>query len=371
MRVAIDVGPLMGQWGGIRRYTVELVRALSRIDSRNEYALSGAPNHWVEELALGSKFEGFPTKSRRHHLIDLIRLSSIPGRVDLFHATNYSAPLVPRFPTVVTVHDLTVVLFPKTHPLRRRLRHRLLPRFCHQAARVIADSHNTKRDLVRCYGIEPEKIDVIYLAVDDRMRRISDSTALQVVRERYRLPDIFNLFLGSVEPRKNLGVLLEATRTLKEARSEHRLVIAGRPEPDYLATVRRTIRRLGLIEGEDVILTGQVDDRDLPALYSLCTLFVYPSLYEGFGLPPLEAMACEAPVLVPNNSSLSELYQECGALFDLERPEDLVGVMRELLDNPQQRAELAEYGRKRAHARSWDDLAAETLDVYERAVASH
>jgi glycosyltransferase involved in cell wall biosynthesis len=370
MRIAIDVRPLLAQWGGIRRYTVELVRGLSRIDLQNEYALSGAPNHWVEELALGSKFEGFPMRSRLHRFVEPVFLSCIPGQVDLFHATNYSAPLAPRFPTVVTVHDLTVVLFPKTHPLRRRLSHRLLPRFCRQAARVIADSQNTKRDLVRCYGIEPKKIDVVYLAVDDRMRRISDSSALQVVRRRYRLPDVFNLFLGALEPRKNLDVLLEATRALKQERREHRLVIAGKAEPDYLVTVRRTIQRLGLIEGEDVILAGQVDDRDLPALYSLCTLFVYPSLYEGFGLPPLEAMACEAPVLVPNNSSLSELYQECGAVFDLESPEGLVGAMRELLDNPHQRAELAEHGRKRAHVRSWDDLASETLDVYNRAMAS-
>jgi glycosyltransferase involved in cell wall biosynthesis len=368
MRIAVDVRPLNGPWGGVRRYTVELVRALSRIDSHNEYALCALPEHWAEELELGNNFDGHPPRNTMIRMLDQVRLTSVSTPIDLFHGTNYAAPLITNYPSVITVHDLSVALFPQTHPWKRRLRHRLLPRLCQRASRLIADSQNTKRDLVRLFGLPPEKIEVIYLAVGENIKRVTNAEALDAVRRRYDLPDTFNLFVGSIEPRKNLNVLLEATRALKEDGREHRLVIAGMPETGYLAQLQRAMRSLGLEEGEDIYFTGPVDDRHLASLYSLCTLFVYPSLYEGFGLPPLEAMACQVPVLVPNNSSLSELYGECGALFDLERPDGLVNTMRALLDSPNERAELAERGLKLAETRNWDNIASETLSVYESAV---
>ncbi len=371
MRIAVDVRPLDGPWGGVRRYAVELVRALSRVDSHNEYALCGLPNHWAEELKLGSNFDGHPPRNTLVRILDQIRLTSVPMPIDLFHGTNYSAPLITNYPSVITVHDLSVVLFPKTHPLKRRLRHKLLPGLCHKAARVIADSQNTKRDLVRHYSLPPDKIDVIYLAVGENIKQITDPLSLDAVRQRYALPDQFNLFLGTVEPRKNLNVLLEATSHLKAERREHRLVIAGKPKAGYVHQLQRAMRRLGLKEGEDVQFIGSVDDRHLASLYSLCTLFIYPSLYEGFGLPPLEAMACRTPVLVPNNSSLSELYGESGALFDLESRDGLVDTMRALLESREQREELGERGAKLAEKRNWDSIGSETLAVYERALAGY
>lgn len=370
MKIAVDVHPLQGPWGGVRRYTVELIRALSRIDAHNDYALCGLPAHWAEELELGKNFDGHPPRNAMIRALDQIRLTSVPTPVDLFHGPNYAAPLITNYPTVITVHDLSVALFPRTHPFKRRLRHRLLPTLCRRAARVIADSQNTKRDLVQHFNLPPDKIDVIYLAVGENIKRIANTEALDAVRQRYDLPDTFNLFLGSVEPRKNLNVLLEATAALKAEGLEHRLVIAGMPEAGYITQLQRAIRRLGLSEGDDVRFVGPIDDRHLASLYSLCTLFVYPSLYEGFGLPPLEAMACEVPVLVPNNSSLAELYGECGVLFDLDTRDGLVNAMRSLLDSSSERAELGERGLKLAGKRNWDDIASETLDVYERAISS-
>lgn len=369
MRIAIDASPLAGPWGGVRRYTLGLLRALARVAPENDYELVGLPRGFTCR-ELGEGFSVHPQRMRLERFVDQFRLSAPVGPIDLFHGTNYTAPLWRSFPVVLTVHDLSVALFPETHPRRRRLRHRLLPTLCRGASRIIADSRNTMLDLVRCYGIPPERIDVIYLAAEERFHPVTDAAELEDIVARYALPERFVLYVGSVEPRKNLPVLLETLGTLRREGRPETLVIAGGGEPRYLAAIRRVIRNAGLVEGEDVRLTGPVDDADLPALYSLCTLFVYPSLYEGFGLPPVEAMACGAPVLIPHNSSLAELYEEASAFVDLTRPDGMVRAMRTLLDDAALRAELIEKGRKRAQSRSWEDIAAETLDVYRRAASA-
>jgi len=156
---------------------------------------------------------------------------------------------------------------------------------------------------------------------------------MQAVRERFGLPERFLLYVGSVEPRKNLPSALEALAALKEGGRPESFVIAGRGEPKYLAHIRSVMRQTGLEEGRDVHLIGPVAEGDLAALYSLCVLFVYPSLYEGFGLPPLEAMACGAPVLLANNSSLSELFETSSAFVDLDRPDGLLRAIETLLDS--------------------------------------
>jgi glycosyltransferase involved in cell wall biosynthesis len=366
MRIAIDSRPLAGPWGGVRRYTQNLIEALARNDRENEYALCGLPRTW-DEPSFGPNLRVHPDLFPMARFIDQLRLTSVRGAIDLYHGTNYMAPLSAPFPTVITVHDLSVNLLPETHPFRRRLRHRLLPKLCQRASRIIADSMNTKRDLVRCMQVPPDKIDVIYLAAGSNLKRVDDAKALSAIRERYALPERFLLYVGSVEPRKNLPSVLEAVAALKESGRLERLVIAGRGEPKYLAHIRSVLRSHQLVEGEDVHLIGPVAEGDLAGLYSLCELFVYPSLYEGFGLPPLEAMACGAPVLLANNSSLSELFETSSAFVDLDRPDGLLLAIETLLDSGDLRAQLVEKGLKRAQSRTWDDIAIETLDVYRRA----
>ena len=367
MRIVIDCRPLAGPWGGVRRYTQSLVEALARNDRDNEYALSGLPRSW-DEPSFSPHVGVYRDRYPMARFIDQVRLTSVSGQIDLYHGTNYMAPLVADYPTVLTVHDLSVNLLPKTHPMRRRLRHRLLPVLCRRASRIIADSMNTKRDLVRCHDIQADKIDVIYLASGANLERVRDPQVLRAVHERYGLPERFLLYVGSVEPRKNLPSVLEAMAALKAAGRPESLVIAGRGEPKYLAHVRAVLRRNGLEEGKDVHLIGPVAETDLAALYSMCTLFVYPSLYEGFGLPPLEAMACGAPVLLADNSSLSELFESSSAFVDLDRPDGLLRAIETLLDSDSLREEFVEKGLKRAQSRTWDDIAVETLAVYRRAV---
>jgi glycosyltransferase involved in cell wall biosynthesis len=367
MRIGIDAGPLAVPFGGIRRYTERLVRALARVDDRNEYVLHApaecrglprvAPHVAWEVSRLPLKLKGW---------LDLVQLPGGEASLDLFHGTNYTAPLATRVPTVLTVHDLTVHLFPEHHPWRRRLRHRLLPALCRRAARIIADSYCTKGDLVEHYGIPEEKIDVVYLAAGEEFRPVGCMETLERVRERYALPEAFVLFVGSVEPRKNLPRLVRAMTTLVREGVEQRLVIAGDGERGYVSELRQLVRSEGLELGRDVLLPGAVPDEDLPALYSLADLFVYPSRYEGFGLPPLEAMACGAPVLLPDHSSFRELYRDCSLMLDLEQPDALVDAMRRLLWDPVLRDELVERGQKLARSRSWEDTALETLEVYRR-----
>jgi len=367
MRIGIDVGPLAAPAGGIPRYVERLVASLAALDSRHELVLCGALDRALAPPALR------PLRWDRRELPFQRWLKQLhpigAGRLDLFHATNYLPPLALRVPTVLTVHDLSVHLFPESHGPARRLRHRLLPLMSRRAARVIADSLNTKRDLVRCYGLPEEQIDVVYLAVGDEFRPVRDEAERERVRLRYRLPERFVLYVGSLDPRKNLAALIAAQARLRHAGCPLPLVLGGVGPARHVEALCAAAHAQGLRRGEALLLPGHVEDADLPALYSLCDLFVYPSLYEGFGLPPLEAMACGAAVLVPDNSAFSELYRDTQLLFDLDDPDALTGAMAALLGDRERRQQLAEQGRKRAFARSWESVAAETAACYERALA--
>ncbi len=363
MRIGVDARPLSNGHGGIRYYTEQLIRGLSRVDDRNQYVLYGPPvadagSYLPDRFA----WDGchFPLKS----VADSIFVAGANQKLDLYHGTNYSTPLLSRFPTVITVHDLTVVLHPSCHPLKRRLRHRLVPAMCARSACVIADSFATKGDLIRLYGVPSGKIEVIYLAAGAEYQPVVNRQSLETVRQRYRLPERFVLYLGSVEPRKNLPSLIRAMAALRRHGLPQRLVIAGRGSSRYLLQLRELVCAEGLEPDHDVVFTGEIHEDDLPTLYSLADLFVFPSLAEGFGLPPLEAMACGTPVLLPDNSCFTELYRDCGMVVNLDHPERMAGAIgRVLVDLPLQ-DQLIEQGLKRARSRSWDDTAAETLAVY-------
>jgi glycosyltransferase involved in cell wall biosynthesis len=366
MRIGIDVTPLCLRSGGIPRYVEKLVAGLAEIDCPERFALCGPvePAH-LANLAPGvwRDRSGFPFEklAKQIHPIGA-------GRLDLFHATNYLPPLLLRSPTVLTVHDLTVQLFPSTHGAVRRLRHRLLPSMCHRAARIIADSHSTKHDLVRLFGLPESKIDVVHLAAGEEFHPVSDPDERERVRWRYGLPRHFVLYLGDLNPRKGLEALVKAHARLRRHGCPYPLVLAGEGDPLYVQSLQSAARARGLELGEGLLMPGHVSESDLPALYSICDLFIYPSAYEGFGLPPLEAMACGAPVLVPDNSAFSELYAGSPMLFKLDSTESLVEAMDRALTSREWRNKLVESGLKQAELRSWSTVAHETLACYRRAL---
>jgi len=338
------------------------------VDQNNEYRVFSPvarPGHLTVS-------DNFAWEVRDAPLRSWFELLTPRSQVDLFHGLNYAAPLIGSTPSVLTIHDLTVHLFPQYHPRLRRLRHRLLPRMCRRASHLIADSQSTRDDLVAHFGLSPRSIEVVHLAVDERFRPVNDHEERARVAARHGLPERFVLFVGSVEPRKNLSLLIRSMARVMRDDPKCRLVIVGEPAPGQAAELGRVVASEGLELGEDVRLLGWVEDEDLPALYSLCELFVYPSRYEGFGLPPLEAMACGAPVLVPDHSSFSELYRDCSLAVDLYTPDaeaELAETMRRVLGNNALRSQLVELGFSLAGSRSWDDVAFETLEVYHAARA--
>jgi glycosyltransferase involved in cell wall biosynthesis len=236
----------------------------------------------------------------------------------------------------------------------------MMPRFLRAADAVIAVSQHTKDDAIRTYGIEEEKISVIYEGVSDRFRRASPD-AITAVRRKYGLPGGFILSVATIEPRKNLTSLLEAYHALRSEFAENRLVLVGKKGWLYADFFRR-IRELGL--EDQVIFPGYVPDEDLPAMYSAADLFVFPSLYEGFGLPVLEALACGAPVVASNASSLPEVAGDAALLVDPNDGEALVHEMRAVLSNAELSHDMQTRGPKQAAKFSWHKAARETLDVY-------
>jgi glycosyltransferase involved in cell wall biosynthesis len=288
-------------------------------------------------------------------------------RVDVAHFTNGMVPLALSVPTVVTIHDMSLTMFPKYHPPRRVLLNRpLVDLAARRADAIITVSESAKRDIVRLYGSQAERIHVVHEAAAPSFQPVRDRAGLARVRERYDLADRFILYVGTIEPRKNLPKLIEgfASRR-KSGQLPHQLVCAG-PYGWLSRDIEDLIDRLQI---EDAVrFTGYVPFGDLAALYSLAEMFVFPSLYEGFGLPVIEAMACGTPVVTGHVAALEEVgggaVEQVGHLD----ADSLGDAMVRLAGDRQRRERLSTLGRERAQLFSWERAARETLKVYRHAV---
>jgi glycosyltransferase involved in cell wall biosynthesis len=293
-------------------------------------------------------------------------------RVALAHIPYFASPLFPPTRTVVTIHDLIPLLLPlyRGSPLVR-LYTRLVSSSARRAHAVIADSECSKRDIVRHLGIPAERVRVVYLAADARYRPVREADRLDAVRAKYRLPTNFLLYLGGFDQRKNARVIVEAFAALPELyRSGYRLALAGVPlgeDSEFFPDPQRRARAAGLPE-DAVQFTGWVSEEDKPALYSSATAFLFPSLYEGFGLPPLEAMACGTPVIVSNASSLPEIVGEAGLQVDPAMPSAWAEAIRAVVTDASRRAEMGARGIAQAEKFSWTRAAQETLAAYRLAM---
>ncbi len=283
-------------------------------------------------------------------------------RLDLLHAPVYVGPWTSRCPVVVTVHDLSFFLYPELFRRGNRLYLQALTRLTvKRAARVIADSESTRRDILRVLGAPPEQVVVIPAGVGEEMRPLEDPQALAGLRARYDLPERLILFVGTLEPRKNLPLLLEAYAMLRRDGCEHTLVIAG-GKGWYYDDIAAAVTRLGLQDA--VRFPGYVPDAELPLWYNVAELFVYPSLYEGFGLPPLEAMACGTPVITSDAASLPEVVGDAGMIVGAHDAAALAGAMGQALNDQGLRANLRAAGLMRARAFSWRATATRTAALY-------
>ncbi len=375
-RIGIDVTAAVSQGGGIGRYTREIVRALAKVGSENEYHLYSAkrpketsiPN----SLPTGPNFSYHEAPLSERWLYRIWYRMSLPipvqwitGNLDLLHSPDFVLPpLRDNIPSLLTVHDLSFVHYPETFTdnLVRYLNN-IVPRSIEAASHILADSQSTKDDLLAIWGVSPEKVTVLYSGVDSMFRPVTDNHLLQDARRRYGLGDEpYLLTVGTVQPRKNYQVLARAFKSISQNHS-HNLVIVG-----GMGWLHKQL--LEEIEKQDlvhrVILTGFVDDSDLPALYSGATLFTFPSLYEGFGLPLLEAMACGVPVISSNASSLPEVTGKAAVLLS---PMDEVGwteTIHQLLIDPSLRTRLVASGFIRARDFTWNNSAVQLLAIYRQ-----
>jgi glycosyltransferase involved in cell wall biosynthesis len=270
---------------------------------------------------------------------------------------------------VLTILDLSVLRFPQFfRPWFRHYARVVLPRVAQSADAIIALSCAAKADIVQALAIPEERVTVIPTGVDPSFKALAQSPRALEVRQRYELPDAFVLTVGSMEPRKNLPRLLEAIQRLRRDRDTAKVVLVHVGPAGWLADdLPRTVQALGLADA--VRFLGYVPREDLAALYGLARVFAYPSLYEGFGLPIIEAMACGCPVVTSNLSSLPEVAGDAATLVDPGSAEEIAGAIADLWTDEARRRTLASRGRARAACFTWQRTARETGAVYE-AVAS-
>jgi glycosyltransferase involved in cell wall biosynthesis len=283
---------------------------------------------------------------------------------DVCHYTNASAPLRQNRPFVLTIHDASLFLYGQYHPWSRLLAIRaLLPTLARRAAAIITVSEHARADLVRALDLPADKIHVIYEAPPPDFEPVTDNRYLTLLRQRYNLPEKFFLYLGTLEPRKNLSRLIQAVSRLHRDGCCVPLVLAG-PHGWRMNSFDQEIDRLA---AESVVqYLGYVPAADLPGLYTLATVFAFPSLYEGFGLPPLEAMACGSPVLTSKGSAMAEIGGEAVYLVNPYDIDELAYGLHHLLTDPLLREELSQRGRQHVQQFSWEQAAEATMAVYQQ-----
>ena len=363
MRIGIDCHTVGSGIGGNESYAYHLVRAFAGVDQRNEYRLyvtRRSPE--VEALAAGANFTLVNVAPHSPYVRIPVSLPLELWRhpVDVL-LVQYIPPPFGRTPIVTLVHDLAVIHLPQFFPRREVWRQRLLlPRAIRRSARVLTDSQYGKDDIVRTYGIPPERVAVTHLGVSDQFRRVAGAE-LRAVLERYQLAAPYILYVGNIQPRKNLCGLLEAFALLKRTeRMPHRLVIVGRLAWGYAEVIEQA-RELG----PDVIFTSYVPLADLPALYSGAAVMVYPSFFEGFGLPPLEAMQCGTPVVASNRPAFPEILGDAVVLMDPAQPADIARAIGAVVRDAGLREALVARGFARAGRYRWEETARRTLAVFE------
>ncbi len=396
MRVGIDYTSAARQRAGIGRYTRALVGALARVDTENHYVLlvprdarylpgmQPAPQESRSEGA-GVQLLRQQRLLRQELLPENFRLARAPlteralaimwqraslplpvegfvGRADVFYSPDFVLPPTRAKKKILTVHDLSFKRVPETAvPNLKWYLEGAVPRAIRRADLIFADSDSTRFDIIELFGGAPERVQTLYSAVEDFFCRVADESALRSILDRYALTKPFILSVGTIEPRKNLVRLIEAYSRLRR-RDDLDLVLAGGPGWMY-DEIYRAPEEFGV--AGNVRFLGFVPDGDLPGLYSLATLFVYPSLYEGFGLPLLEALACGAPVVASDNSSLPEVAGDAAVLVDPRDTEGLAAAIMRLLDDENLREDLARRGPAQANKFSWDASARQLRAAFE------
>jgi glycosyltransferase involved in cell wall biosynthesis len=379
MHIGIDYTSAVTQGAGIGRYTRELIRALLAVPADHRYTLvyaspqplQPAANPLRSDLPAAVRLRRIPFHDkwlmRAWHRLRLpIPIELVTGRVDLFHSPDFTLPpTLPGVPTLLTVHDLSFIRDPDSAwPSLRVFLERAVSRSVKRATHVLADSQATRDDLVDIWHTPAEKITVLYSGVEPRFRPIRDRAQLDQIREKYRIePKPFILAIGTLQPRKNYKRLIEAFALLANEPpfKTLQLIIAG-GRGWLFDDIFTHVKQFGL---EDrVRFPGFIADEDLPALYSAADLLAYVSLYEGFGLPALEAMACGTPVVGSNVSSVPEVIGSAGLQVDPRDVDAIADALKRMLTQADLRERSIAAGIERAKQFTWEQSAQQLLSIY-------
>jgi len=370
LHIAIDAHSVGAELGGNESYASNLIEALAEIDRINLYTLYVTKPAAIERFA--NRWPNFTVRQTLPHT-PLVRIPLTLSRelrrnpVDLLHV-QYTAPPFAPCPVITTIHDLAFEHLPETFNRRSWMQMRLtVRRTARRAAHILTVSEYSRSDISRTYGIPPERITVTPEAAPPNFLPVTNETELRRIRESYGIQPNYILSLCSIQPRKNLVRLIEAYSRLRGVRREVKLpqlVLAGKrgwlDSETFRAAEQNALDK-------DILFTGYVPERDLAGLYSGAVCFVYPSYFEGFGLPVVEAMQCGAPVIAGNRTSLPEVVGEAGLLFDPFDTQALINALTQVIDGSEYRAALRAKGLERAKQFNWRTTAHLTLGAYQRA----
>jgi glycosyltransferase involved in cell wall biosynthesis len=370
MRVAIDARKLHDF--GIGTYIRNLLRHLARTDQNTEFVLLCGEADLGVAAQLGPNFRAVLEPSPNYSLREQVHVPWVlrRERPNVYHAPHYVLPAGVRCPSVVTIHDCIHLMFPQYLP--NRVAYAYARAQMWSAARrsncILTVSEASKRDILHLFNVAPEKIVVVYNAIDSHFSVTPSEEAVARVRERYQLDHRFVLYVGNIKPHKNLVRLIEAFDELRRGELEDlKLLIIG-DQISKLPALRRAVHRHKL--HKHVRFLGYLADDQLAILYRLASVFAFPSLYEGFGLPPLEAMASGTPVVTSNVSSLPEVVGGAAVLVDPYDVDAIVDGLRRVLTNPTLAAEMRQKGIARAREFSWERSVAKTWAVYQQIAGS-
>ncbi|MCU0723876.1 MAG: glycosyltransferase family 4 protein [Planctomycetes bacterium] len=368
MRIVMDAR--MARWTGVGRYITGLCGALGSADPELEVVLLVNPGDDLSWVPREGRFRAAAARRtiRPYSLKEQVFLRGELLRLepDLIHIPQFNVPWLGFRPLVVTIHDLIYLMFPEDCPSRLAFVgvNRMIRAAVRRADRILAVSENTRADLERLLGVSPARVRVTPLGPPRPRGSPGDAAA---VRARYGLPGDFLLYTGNHSPHKNLKTLLEALALLVGEGRDLRLVVTG-PRDRHTPAVAERVKSLGL--EPRVRFTGTVPDDDLFALYAEARALVFPSLYEGFGIPPLEGFACGVPVVASNAASIPEVVGDAALLADPRDAGAFRAAIARVLDEPALRADLVARGRRRLEAFSWERTARATVEAYREAAAA-
>jgi len=384
MRIGIDISTVLnhGQDIGAGRYITNLVKNLLKIDKKNTYVLTG--RYITDEYLyiiknLKSKFASnkiefklYKTTQKKLNLWNRLRFPPIElmgFKADLLHCPDYLIPPTLNKIIILTIHDLAFIRFPQfnfdwfikkyTKEVRRNTR---------LAKKIIADSKSTKDDIIKFFKIDPAKVKVVYLASDSQFKKLANQEKDKKVLKKYGIDKKYILSAGTIEPRKNYPTLIKAFNYIKHNNNDfnYRLVIVGRTGWKSEATYRE--RELSPYK-DDILFIGRVSDKELVQIYNQAEIFVYPSFFEGFGLPPVEAMSCGLPVIASDSSSLKEVVGNAGILVPSEDYREISKQISYILKNEKIKKKLKEKSLKQAQKFSWEKTARKTLNIYNEIIS--